>query len=449
MTSFFSVANVNASDNLQFGTYTPDQFHDYWYNQGAEISCYALQQARYGEIHDGDAVLVFVTEPMNPAIQVKADQPGPQNVPVLKLNAVRKFFTGTYPYSVMTSIFTRVDTQTYPLPLKITTSVQEWCSHVYTQMNLRDDAYCVRMQSYFEKEGDQDFSLEKDLPEDAIWTMIRIAPKTLPQGTFSMIPGTVYVRLLHRLLKAQKVIATLSQPEGKSLESNALVRYEINFPEEQRTLRIDFEQDFPYRIHKWEDSYPGLSGMSANVLTTSATRTHTMMDAYWQHHGKKRQGAAEKTGTGREGIGKELNADGRHVRIRRDAEATRLLTMNYTNDSPLSCVSDCKPLLSLPPRHTSRIISRTTMKSCSLGKSDKCLEPGTTCRNLTFAFLADVWIFSTNSAGMTSSDSAAIIKRFPLYTDRMLKASESCQLSGTRMVAENLEPKGRSYASVV
>jgi hypothetical protein len=291
-----TAANVYSAEGLRFGAYTPAQFHDYWYSQGAEISRYALQQARYGEIHDGDAVLVFVTEPMNPAIQVKADHPGPQNVPVLKLNAVRKFFTGIYPYSVMTSIFTPLDTRTYPLPLKITTSVQEWCGQVYTQMNLREDAYRVRMQSYFEKEGDQDFTLGKDVPEDAIWTLIRIAPQTLPQGTFSMIPGTVYARLLHRPLQAQKVIATLARAAGQSLEGQALVRYEINFPAERRTLRIDFEQDFPYRIQKWEDSYPGLTRTSTNVMTTSATRTHTLMDAYWQHHANKDRALLKKLG---------------------------------------------------------------------------------------------------------------------------------------------------------
>ena len=305
ITASLTTANVYSADRLQFGTTTPDQFHDYWYNQGAEISRYALQQARYGEIHDGDAVLVFVTEPMNPAAQVKADHSGPQNIPVLKLNAVRKFFTGIYPYSVMTSIFTPLDTQTYPLPLKITTSVQEWCGHVYTQMNLRDDSYRVRMQSYFEKEGDQAFTLENDVSEDAIWNMIRIAPQMLPQGTFSMIPGTVYARLLHRPLKARKAIATLTRAEGKSLEGHALVRYEIDFPEEQRTLRIDFEQDFPYRIQKWEDSYPGLTRTNTNVMTTSATRTHTIMDAYWQHHANKDRALLKKLGLGAREMGSD------------------------------------------------------------------------------------------------------------------------------------------------
>ena len=252
ITATLAATTAYSAAPLQFGPYTPDQFHAYWHNQGAEISRYALQQARYGEIHGGDAVLVFVTEPMNPAMQVKADHSGPQNIPVLKLNAVRKFFTGIYPYSIMTSVFTPVDSQKYPLPLKITSSTQEWCGQVYTQMNLRDDAYRVQMQSYFEKEGDQAFTLENDVPEDAIWTMIRIAPQTLPLGTFSMIPGTVYARLVHRPLTPQKATAALRVIEGKSLEGNALARYEISFPTEQRTLRIDFEREFPYRIQKWD-----------------------------------------------------------------------------------------------------------------------------------------------------------------------------------------------------
>ena len=34
----------------------------YWYNNEAEISSYSLVQARYGEIREGKAVLIYVTE---------------------------------------------------------------------------------------------------------------------------------------------------------------------------------------------------------------------------------------------------------------------------------------------------------------------------------------------------------------------------------------------------
>ena len=48
-------------------------FRDYWYDGKAEITSYALQQARYGELHTGEAVLVFVTEPFSKSKQVKLD----------------------------------------------------------------------------------------------------------------------------------------------------------------------------------------------------------------------------------------------------------------------------------------------------------------------------------------------------------------------------------------
>ena len=281
------VAIAHADKLPQFGTHTRDQFQDHWYNHGAEISRFSLQQMRYGEIHDGDAVLVFVTERMTPDTQIKADHPGVQDIAVLKLNAVRKFFTGIYPYSIMTSIFAPVDVKKYPLPLKISSSTQEWCGHVYTQMNLAENEYRVRLHSYFESEGDKDFEVQKVIPEDAVWTLIRLDPGNLPRGEFFMIPGTVYSRLAHRPVAAQRAVSDLSPSDEKSLEGNPLVIYEINFPDEQRTLRIYFEKDFPYRIQKWEETYRGLTNQKAKVLTTKAVRTHTIMDPYWRHHTNK------------------------------------------------------------------------------------------------------------------------------------------------------------------
>jgi hypothetical protein len=282
-----SVTASHADKLPQFGAHTQDQFQDYWYNHGAELSRFSLRQMRYGEIHEGDAVLVFVTEKMNSNTQIKADHPGAQDIAILKLNAVRKFFTGIYPYSIMTSIFAPVDVQNYPLPLKISSSAQEWCGHAYTQMNLNENEYRVRMHSYFEGEGDKDFNLQKVLPEDALWTLIRLAPGSLPRGEFFMIPGTVYARLAHRPVAAQKAVANLTPSDEKSLEGNPLVIYEINFPDEERTLRIYFEKEFPHRIQQWHETYKGLIGMGAKVLTTRATRTHTIMDPYWKHHANK------------------------------------------------------------------------------------------------------------------------------------------------------------------
>ncbi|HEY6064603.1 MAG TPA: hypothetical protein VIY96_00515, partial [Thermoanaerobaculia bacterium] len=87
-----------------------DPFGRYWYQGKAELTRYKLDQARYGEMHPGEAVLIFVTEPFLPDRQVKLERGDPsRGVTVLKLNFVRKFFTGMYPYSLMTSTFTPVE----------------------------------------------------------------------------------------------------------------------------------------------------------------------------------------------------------------------------------------------------------------------------------------------------------------------------------------------------
>ena len=51
------------------------QFDDYWYNGTGEISSYELKQERYGQVRQGDIVLVFVTEPFSHKKQVKLDRP--------------------------------------------------------------------------------------------------------------------------------------------------------------------------------------------------------------------------------------------------------------------------------------------------------------------------------------------------------------------------------------
>jgi hypothetical protein len=81
-----------------------------------------------------------------------------------------------------------------------------------------------------------------------------------------------------------------------SLEGRSLVRYTIHVPEDRRTLRIVFEKAFPYRIQQWEDTHPAMAGQRQTVLTTRAVRTHTIMDAYWQHHTNADRKRLEKLG---------------------------------------------------------------------------------------------------------------------------------------------------------
>jgi hypothetical protein len=83
-----------------------EQFKQTWYAGKAEISSYSLEQARYGEIRNGEATLIFVTEDFSADKLVKLDEPAgaTDKMRVLKMNMNKKFVTGIYPYSMMLSL---------------------------------------------------------------------------------------------------------------------------------------------------------------------------------------------------------------------------------------------------------------------------------------------------------------------------------------------------------
>ncbi|NNF58251.1 MAG: hypothetical protein HKN04_08410 [Rhodothermaceae bacterium] len=260
---------------------SPDEFGDYWYQGLAEITAYDLEQARYGELRDGSAVLIFVTEPFSRSQQVKLDQAGgADEVTVMKLNHTREFVTGIYPYSMMTSVFTPVSEG--PLPLKITATSQEWCGHTFTQLNRTADGYRARLFSYFESEGDQDVSLGEAMPEDGLWALIRLNPDALPTGAVQLMPGTIYQRLSHRPMESYAATAMLSAPDADGFRT-----YTVTYPDLDRSLAIRFQAIFPHQIEGWEETRPDGFGDNASRLTTRATRTEREMLAYWQLNGSE------------------------------------------------------------------------------------------------------------------------------------------------------------------
>ena len=265
----------------------PDEsdFHSYWYDHGAEITRFELEQSRYGEIHPGHAILIFVTEPFLPDIHVKSDYKFSRlkSIPVLKLNFIKRFDTGIYDYSMMKSVFTPIPTeeQQYSKTLKVSTTRQDWCGHVYLQYNLEGDQYKVKQYSYFEKEGDKSMTIPSVHLEDDIWTRIRIAPETLPLGKIKMIPGSFFT-ILHTIeAGAENAVAELTHTrEGDS----GISQYTVTYSSLQRTLSIHFNQNFPYDILSWSETYPSGAGKNAKILTTNARRTHAVMTDYWNKH---------------------------------------------------------------------------------------------------------------------------------------------------------------------
>ena len=253
------------------------EFKKYWYAGEAEITSYKLEQARYGEIREGNAVLVYVTEPFLKDKQVKADGNNPDNIPVLKLNSTKNYLTGIYPYSIMSSSFYPVHDNQHAL--KVSFSSQEWCGQVYAQLNNREK-FEIASHSYFESEGDQELELDKTILENELWNKIRINTEELPVGEVSVIPSMEFIRLSHKELKSYTASITLNNKDGLSI-------YEITYPELERTLKIYFKSSFPYTIESWSDSFKSGFGPKAKTLTSTGTKIKTLNTPYWRQNANK------------------------------------------------------------------------------------------------------------------------------------------------------------------
>jgi hypothetical protein len=258
---------------------TTQQFNDYWYSGEAELTRFDLRQARYGAIHteDARAVQIYVTEDLLEKEQVKADDwRDPGTVKVLKLNNLREFNTGLYQYSLMTSVFTPVNTAQHPRTLKLTTSVQDWCGQTFTQLNLKNRRYNVLLRSYFESEGDEEWRIDAVPLEDELFTRIRLDPTKLPTGNITIIPAMRFFRFTHQRVEPKKARAELELVDKSDFSDQPHAAYELAYDGIDRKIAIYFERQFPYPILGWIET-----GSDPDRDLTTAHRTHTLKIDYW------------------------------------------------------------------------------------------------------------------------------------------------------------------------
>lgn len=273
--------SVNGNGGEGLAPFQTEAFKEYWYSGKAELTRYRLEQARYGEIHPGEAVLIFVTEDFLPGEQVKyefGERPA-DALSALKLNFTRHFFTGVYPYNIMTSVFTPVDFSKTG-SLKVASSAQEWCGQTYMQLNKRGGKFKGVFHSYFQAEADREFELENALLEDEIWARIRLNPASLPVGEIRIIPGTQYLRMSHKPVRVENAQAALGDSLDPALSPDSIKIYRVQYRDLPRILTICFEAQFPYRILAWEEKI--LDGFrDPKWLATRAVRTHSLVTDYW------------------------------------------------------------------------------------------------------------------------------------------------------------------------
>ena len=245
---------------------------EYWYNGEAELTSFKLTQARYGELREGTAVMIFVTEDFSTTKFTKTDKEGKDKTSVLKLNFTKNFTTGIYPYSILTSSFVPFSGE--ERALKISTSIQEWCGHVYMEL-VRKKFFNINIQSYFEDETIVNLELPIAYLEDELWSMIRLNPAALPIGNTQVIPSFSYLRMMHVEPKAYdcEIKVALSDSANSTLN--------LYYKELDRSLSITYQTEFPYQIVRWEEVYLDGFGTNKQKLKTTGERIKTIRSAYW------------------------------------------------------------------------------------------------------------------------------------------------------------------------
>ncbi len=242
----------------------PEGFWDHWGDGQAELAGYRLSQRRYGELREGEAVLVVVTEDFTAGQRVKSDGGHDDEYPVLKLNEMRDFQTGIYDYNLMTSTFLPLDGRTARgVPTKLSFSMQEWCGTTFDQLVVDGDSLRRTGHSYFDGEADRDEVQE--LAADAVFAdalplLVRgLAGELVSAGesrTVTILPRLSEVRMAHIALEERS--ATLSRGGETRVVESVLgaVEAEDVVVRERGGLTTTYtvESASPHRLLGWEAS---------------------------------------------------------------------------------------------------------------------------------------------------------------------------------------------------
>jgi hypothetical protein len=109
------------------------------------------------------SIMIFVTEPFRTKL-VKIGYSNRKRCVRFETQFHQKFYNGDLPPFDDHKFVSPVWKNEHAM--KVSTSIQEWCGHVFMQPKRVWNA----MHSYFESEGEQKFKLKKDNLEDEIWS---------------------------------------------------------------------------------------------------------------------------------------------------------------------------------------------------------------------------------------------------------------------------------------
>lgn len=266
-------------------------FNGEYFSGEAQILVYELQKARYDSIHNGEAILVQVVEPFLYKEQVKNDQGEAEgSLNILKSNYFERFSTGVYDYALMTSTFTPLRYDTLQHSIKITSSIQDWCGQTLLHLNNRG-VFNLQMNSYFQKEGDSTFEIDRTWQEDEIMNLIRLSEAVLPLDNFKILPKTAFLSTNHITPKSY---GAFGQIKNEMMDTLALKVYSISIPELKRTVRYYYDPSRENLITKIEEEYPTV--FDGKIRKSTAILKSSQKMPYWELNAPSNKKLRKKMG---------------------------------------------------------------------------------------------------------------------------------------------------------
>ncbi len=271
-----------AASAAQFGP----QFWETWADGFAEVSTYDLVIPRYGEMRNGESILIFVSETFSEKQRVKVEtgkKSKGDEFPVMKANWQKNFQTGVYDYSEMLSAYLGLG----PMAgrpagslTKLSFSRQEWNGHQFVQALFDASRVRVSGSSYFD--GDADLAQNLDWKpgahsEDSLvfWARQMAGPLLKP-GESKAVPflsGLRSARDSHTPLAWTQVnltrAATLTRIEVPAGEFEAET-WAAQLPN-GRSYVFQVEKEMPHRILRWQFT----SGETGELVATERMK-------YWE-----------------------------------------------------------------------------------------------------------------------------------------------------------------------
>lgn len=231
---------------------TPALGHEIWDDGQAEIASYRVVQRKYGELREGEAVLIVVKEDFDADALVKADGPRhPHTVTAMKLNHVLTVPTGVYTYRQMASTWL---TRPEGLPLKLAISSQEWCGQTHKVLTVRGDEALLRTFSYFGAEGERAFGV----PLDDVTVLGDALPLWLRTLDLED-PSTRTLRVVDEQLsnhaaapRTRRAQVSVDEPETVDVPAGTFEVVPVTVRRGESVERFAFRREHPHTLVRWD-----------------------------------------------------------------------------------------------------------------------------------------------------------------------------------------------------